>query len=297
MGYLTLLDAAKKAEMIGILIAAGGFAGGVANGLLHGASLGDSLVMGVQGAIFGGISAGIAYGIGHTIPVVKEDAFLKAIAHGITRGAINVAQGGNFKSGFMSAFASKTLGGLNLGLKEGAEKLVFSTLVGGTASKISGGKFANGAVSAAVVYLFNDSTGDKNQVEKYTLGIHTNATEEGMSPIRGHAWISITDNKTGEIHTYALYADQSLPMNESAGTGGIAKDTELDFKRYTWRTNYFVQITQKQYDGIMVYTERTSYWHVDFTCSSFAIHVFNNIVGETFEPTRFPANLAEQIGY
>ena len=32
----------------------------------------------------------------------------------------------------------------------------FQTMVGGTASAIGGGKFANGAVSSAMVYLFND---------------------------------------------------------------------------------------------------------------------------------------------
>ena len=154
-----MLSNAKAAGDIGALIAAGvagGFAGGVANGLLNGASLGQSLVMGIQGAVFGGISAGLAYGIGHQMGVVSGNVLLRSIAHGITRGIMNTAIGGNFRSGFMSNFASEMFGSMEIGLNQGIEQMAFHTLVGGTVSMISGGKFANGAVSSAVVYLFND---------------------------------------------------------------------------------------------------------------------------------------------
>lgn len=165
-----MLSNAKAAGDIGALIAAGvagGFAGGVANGLLNGASLGQSLVMGIQGAIFGGISAGLAYGIGHQMGVVSGNVLLRSIAHGITRGIMNTAIGGNFRSGFMSAFASESLGSLDLGLEQGVPQMIFHALVGGTVSQISGGKFANGAVSAAVVYLFNDMVDNTKEAMKH----------------------------------------------------------------------------------------------------------------------------------
>jgi len=68
-------------------------------------------------------------------------------------------QGGTFRSGFASGFAASffspgtTLGG------NGAEGFTLRTtvaaVVGGTASEIGGGKFANGAISGAFVHMFN----------------------------------------------------------------------------------------------------------------------------------------------
>jgi len=155
-GYFAAMAKAGVGVLVKIGIATG-FATGVANGLLNGASLGESLIMGVKGAIFGGLSAGLAHGIG---TVFAKDALMRAISHGVVRGILGRAQGGNFGSGFMSGFASSALGNITKGLKNmhTAMKLSFHALVGGTVSAIGGGKFANGAVSAAVVYLFNDAS-------------------------------------------------------------------------------------------------------------------------------------------
>ena len=160
VGYFTAMANASASVLVKIGIAAG-FASGVANGLLNGASLGESLLMGVKGAIFGGLSAGLAHGIG---TVFAKDALMRAISHGVVRGILGRAQGGNFGNGFMSGFASSALGNITKGLKNmhTAMKLSFHALVGGTVSAIGGGKFANGAVSAAVVYLFNDHTHEGN---------------------------------------------------------------------------------------------------------------------------------------
>jgi len=123
----------------------------------------------LKGALFGAISAGAAYGIGNALghgggsifargfkPV---KAFAKALAHGISRGAISMAQGGTFRSGFASGFAASFFSpGTELG-GDGAGGFTLRTtiagLVGGTASEIGGGKFANGAISGAFVHMFN----------------------------------------------------------------------------------------------------------------------------------------------
>jgi hypothetical protein len=66
------------------------------------------------------------------------------------------AAGGSCKSGAIgsgvSAFASPGLNGLG---KEG--KLVASSVIGGIASRLSGGRFENGAITAAFGYLFNEA--------------------------------------------------------------------------------------------------------------------------------------------
>jgi hypothetical protein len=119
---------------------------------------------------------------------------------------------------------------------------------------------------------------EKHDVIKYTLGIHTNATESGWNPTRGHSWVSITSNKTGNMHTYSLFANQTLPMHESDGTGKIHYDDELIPGKYVWRNSYFTTITQNEYDSIVPYlsNDRSSIvWHTDYTCASYAIDVFN----------------------
>ncbi|CAM3722259.1 hypothetical protein RHSA111115_03670 [Rheinheimera salexigens] len=70
-------------------------------------------------------------------------------------------QGGNFGHGFFSAGVTKGAGGAwlpgggDLGAGDVAYGTVVSAVIGGTASVISGGKFANGAQTAAFQYLFN----------------------------------------------------------------------------------------------------------------------------------------------
>ena len=152
--------------------ALGSFWGSVATGALAGAASGaimtGTLSGTLKGAAFGAISAGVAFGIGEQFGhagsifgknVKAGQAFIKATAHGLSRGVISMAQGGTFKSGFASGFSSSFFSpGTELG-GDGAGGFTLRTtiagVVGGTASEIGGGKFANGAVSGAFVHMFN----------------------------------------------------------------------------------------------------------------------------------------------
>ncbi len=58
-------------------------------------------------------------------------------------------QGGNFGHGFWSAGIGASLGGSINGIKSAFGRIVASAVVGGTISKLTGGKFANGAFGAA----------------------------------------------------------------------------------------------------------------------------------------------------
>ena len=137
--------------------AAAGFAAGVAGGLLSGASLGQSLRMGLKGAVFGAIGAGVANVIGSawggsTTLGAKAG---RAILHGLSRAAIAKAQGGRWSAGFWSGFASSALSPLTSSASTFEGKVAMSAIVGGTASELGGGKFANGAVTAAFVMMYN----------------------------------------------------------------------------------------------------------------------------------------------
>jgi len=131
--------------------AVGGFAAGVSAGLLGGASLGDSLQMGMQGAVYGAIGAVTAGYIGGI-----KSGIIRSSLHGITRAAISKAQGGKWSAGFWSGFASSALAPLASSASTFEGKIAMSAIVGGTASELGGGKFANGAVTGAFVMMYNE---------------------------------------------------------------------------------------------------------------------------------------------
>ena len=87
------------------------------------------------------------------------------MAHGAVGGFTSVVQGGKFGQGFASSYVTKRLswyirGGAEwiTGAKNSASRILgaaSAAITGGTISKLGGGKFANGAQTAAIQYLFN----------------------------------------------------------------------------------------------------------------------------------------------
>jgi RHS repeat-associated protein len=120
----------------------------------------------LKAGIFSAISAGFSFGVGAIGEALKasfSSAFqLAAVAtlHGLTQGILAVAQGGKFGAGFLSAAASSVFGpkGSGAGISDGKRlvRILQAAAIGGTASRIGGGKFANGAVTGAFVQAFND---------------------------------------------------------------------------------------------------------------------------------------------
>ena len=135
----------------GWTLAGNAFIHGFVSGFL--ASGGDA-----RAGMMGMLSAGIAGEIG-----LKDlNHFDRALAHGITQGAISAAGGGRFGDGALGAFSGSLLSFIPeavagpYGSKDGQiGRMVAAAAVGGTVSKIGGGKFANGAWSAAFVSRFN----------------------------------------------------------------------------------------------------------------------------------------------
>lgn len=133
--------------------AAGGFAGGVTNT--------GSLKGGFQGAFTGGVFGGIGATTGGW-----EQAG-KIAAHAAGGCVTAAASGGKCGSGALAAGVGKlaTLNGPEWVQNPGKDNVgrvaaaaAYIAVVGGTASRIAGGKFENGAVTAAFGYLFNQMT-------------------------------------------------------------------------------------------------------------------------------------------
>jgi hypothetical protein len=133
--------------------AAAGFAGGaISTGSLKGA---------IRGAVLGGVTASVAnhigYGKSSFAKWAQKDIYNKAIAHGLSQGAISQVSGGNFKEGFLGGAFSSYTGDAWLDTSSGGVFIdtMISSVSGGIAAELGGGKFANGARSAAFVSLYN----------------------------------------------------------------------------------------------------------------------------------------------
>jgi len=134
-----------------------GFGSAFAGTLLNGGSVGDAFKAGLIGGVVGGIAAGITHGIGTLARNHDWGTFRTALAHGAAQGGITEAAGGEFRHGFYSGlFGHAAADPISTNIGGGARgQTIAAAIVGGTASAIGGGKFANGAMSGAFTFLFN----------------------------------------------------------------------------------------------------------------------------------------------
>lgn len=142
-----------------------GFASGFSGSLLNGGSIGDAFKAGV----IGGAQAYFASQIGGHFD--KGAGFWnevgRAVAHGALGGAVEEARGGQFRHGFYAGFVGSAAGSIAnsgpLGKIGGPGGIALRTAIvavaGGTAAELGGGKFANGALTAAFQHLFNHESG------------------------------------------------------------------------------------------------------------------------------------------
>ncbi len=123
-----------------------------------------------KGALFGGISAAAFYGIGSQFAAeagfFQQEGLGHVLTHGLAGGILAELQGGQFGYGFLAAGLSKAVMG-RFSYADGSAPAVMgrttiAAVVGGTISRITGGKFANGALTSAMAQLFNNETSARN---------------------------------------------------------------------------------------------------------------------------------------
>lgn len=157
--------------------AAAGFGAAFTSVIVNGGSADMAFKAGLQGGIWGGVSAGVTYGIGSafetkTLEGVNKFDIPKALLHGVTQGELSLLQGGDFRSGFLSGFAG------DLGASYSKGNLMMSIVAGGTASRLGGGSFANGAITAAFVAIYNDGMHDKDKTPWMDVAVGELGVEE-----------------------------------------------------------------------------------------------------------------------
>jgi hypothetical protein len=129
----------------------------------------DVLKAAARGGLRGGISAGLFYGAGSGVDALDldgmSDVLVRSSAHALVGGSVEAGFGGDFAAGAIGAgVASLTAGtSAEAGLKvDDAAYGAIKVLSGGTAAELSGGSFANGALSAYMSWQFNDKGHQKD---------------------------------------------------------------------------------------------------------------------------------------
>jgi len=122
-----------------------------------------------KGAAIAVASAAASYGIGFALSgtdlsnfsgFIREGA--RAAAHGAVQGGLSKASGGTFRAGFCSGAFGSFAGSIGAeflpkggGFGGFSLRVSFSATAGGVGSVLGGGKFQNGAITAAFVQIFN----------------------------------------------------------------------------------------------------------------------------------------------
>lgn len=138
---------------------------------------------------------------------------------------MRVLQGGKFGHGFISAgFGEAVSPAVARWAGDSAGKqFVAGVVVGGTASRLAGGKFANGAQTGAFQWAFNRAAhGESDPAEEQEFS----ERKRGANPSRDAGIIYATAHRVGSVGPYHLAIEYtaiegSVPMWISAGPEGF----------------------------------------------------------------------------
>lgn len=142
--------------------AASGFTSSFLGSAFNGGSYSDAVAAGTKGAIYGAMFAYLAGGVGDLAG--KSGTFqhvaTKTVGHAVVSGSMAEVQGGNFWDGAKVGAVSGATGDLVMGVggNDFGSKVLRTSIaatIGGTTSAMNGGKFSNGAISAAMTHMYN----------------------------------------------------------------------------------------------------------------------------------------------
>jgi RHS repeat-associated protein len=207
---------------------------------------------GAAGAIVGGYMHGLGADWGSALTPAKELAkagtqvsalgtAAHIAAHGVAGGAMSAANGGSFRDGFIGGLIGAGTSGLGLKLYGGtalaesgalwaiAGRTAIAAVAGGLGSKALGGKFADGAYSAAFFHLFNAESKNLSLAFKdssFWDGVKPEAFSEGFRRwrmITGDMFMSGTPNADAGEYQKGSWEDKLVTgLNITAAVTGSA---------------------------------------------------------------------------
>lgn len=132
--------------------------------------------------------------------------FKRAMAHGVSGGTIAEVRGDGFASGFFAGTASSFVSHAEFSSNWGStQHAIAAAVVGGTAARLGGGKFENGAVTGAFQFLFNSKLSGMaksrqlDDIDRANIKANDEALEMDF-PGREKFWVLAerVDPRTGE---------------------------------------------------------------------------------------------------
>ncbi len=208
---------------------------GAAWAAMSGAEGADIWKAGMMAAAMVAVSYGIGKLFGDVQALINDGAIngmevARAAAHGISGGIAEQINGGDFGAGFASSFVGSAAGSA---MQSGAmgrffegkdasavfKRTTAAAIIGGTTAEIGGGKFANGAMTAAIQHLFNHEGGalDEETADSWTaMSEEESAVElrrienEGLSTIIADGnggiipYVSMKPETEGGLSTTAI---------------------------------------------------------------------------------------------
>lgn len=222
--------------------AAAGFTSGYLNSTFNGGSLNSALDAGIQGAIYGAATAYLTGGVsefaggaatagsGATVSSVA----IRTVGHSAVQGTMAAAQGGDFWQGA----AAGAISGLTAGLVDRIMpndvsytaqfiRVGTAALIGGTASELSGGKFANGAISGAMVRMFNCEITLKNRYAESTYAVGVKG-DVSIAGVKISARNSNGDPKISISSDFYSATPDKISIRASAGIASFSVSTYTD---------------------------------------------------------------------
>ena len=132
----------------------GGASAALVGSVLNGANLWQTTKNVFVGAFWGAAGGAMNFEIGEI-----RNVFARIAVHSVSEGVVEGIQGGHFEHGLLLGLTSSAGGelisryGSNLPY---AGQIAANATLGGLVSELGGGKFANGAMTAAYTMMFND---------------------------------------------------------------------------------------------------------------------------------------------
>jgi RHS repeat-associated protein len=236
-GTVAIFTETGALTLTGSIVAGAGFGFGSAftSSIFCGSSLGSAFQAGLIGGAIGAVSGAAAFELGG-IPgagdLFSSGHFVQSVGHAVIGGAASEVQGGNWQEGALAAGLScafapaiNSIGGGAKGehFEYEAARVAASAAIGGTAAELGGGKFANGAVTAAFMRLYNEENHLHGQNNESPLARKVEAAMDQWAPwAKEHnAEVAGTINKNGDV----LVGPESGRHLLSSDPGPITSDT------------------------------------------------------------------------
>lgn len=273
--------------------AAAGAAGSATATALYGGSPDEILQSAIKGAIIGGISAAAFYGVGSAFSASEATSTTTQVetmaAHGVVGGAKSAAEGGDFWKGFVATAATKASSLYGPDFNSMASNVSRAAVVGGTVAQLTGGKFANGAVTGAFSYAFNDFSHKQYLNERYV----NTSFDSGTFRVKGLTVGNLTNgsffDEGGTTDFVSIDVGEGLTISPFATRDAIGVGFGLGFSDEAGalggHAEVFVLVGSGRIEGgaMVSHTvglETTGYGgeaHVDFSWGGAALRAYQGI--------------------